>query len=75
MEDGVDSQACGCGFVLMSSDFHNNQRSGSLLEHQPVQRLQNLQFHSVQDYGSTPELRNISSACYNSALCRSGFLI
>ena len=61
----------------MASDYHNNQSSGSLSEHQPVQRLQNLQFHSVQDYGRkyTPELRNISSACYNSALCRSGFLI
>ena len=44
MEDGVDSQACGCGFVLMASDYHNNQSSGSLSEHQPVQRLQNLQF-------------------------------
>ena len=39
------------GFVLMSSDYHNNQSSGSLSEHQPLQRLQNLQFHSVQDYG------------------------
>ena len=51
MEDGVDSQACGCGFVLMSSDYHNNQSSGSLSKHQPVQRLQNLQFNFVQDCG------------------------
>ena len=49
MEDGVDSQACGCGFVLMASDYHNNQSSGSLSEHQPVQRLQILQFNFVQD--------------------------
>ena len=35
-EGGVDSQACGRGFVLMSSDYHNNQSFGSLSEHQPV---------------------------------------
>ena len=52
MEDGVDSQAYGCGFVLMASDNHNNRSSGSLSEHQPVQRLQILQFNFVQDYGA-----------------------
>ena len=51
MEDGVGSQACGCGFVLMESDYHNNQSSGSLSEHQLLQRLQILQFNFVQDYG------------------------
>ena len=51
MEDGVDSQACGCGFALMASDYHNNQSSGSLSEHQPLQKLQILQFNFVQDYG------------------------
>ena len=62
MEDGVDSQACGCGFVLMASDYHNNQSSGSLSEHQPVQRLQNLQFNFVQDYGEVIVL--VTIVCY-----------
>ena len=61
--------------VLLLSDCHNNQSSGSPSEHQPVQRLQNLQFHSVQDYGRKYSRISTSSASHNSALCRSGFLL
>ena len=75
MEDGVDSQACGCGLVLMSSDYHNNQSSGSLSEHQPVQRLQILQFNFLQGCAREYSRVSTSSAYYNSALCRSGFLL
>ena len=38
-------QHYGRWYVLMASDYHNNQSSGSLSEHQPVQRLQILQFN------------------------------
>ena len=48
---------------------------GSLSEHQPVQTLQILQLHSIQDCGREYPRISTNSACYNRALCRSGFLL
>ena len=40
-----------------------------------MQTLQILQFHSIQDCGREYPRISTSSACYNRALCRSGFLL
>ena len=60
-------------FLLVTSLVFSS--SGSLSEHQPVQRHQNLQFHSFQDCGREYSRISTSSACYNSELFRRGFLL
>ena len=59
-------------YQLLTSVFPN---SSSLSEHQPVQKHQNLQLYSFQDCGRKYSRISTSSARYNSALCRSGFLL
>ena len=55
----------GTSYLLDTLVFSN---SGSPSEHQPVQRLQNLQSNSIQDCGREYSRISASSASHNSGL-------